>query len=108
MPMIADAPNSFFIQNSWRNFSLNTQDGYYYFLLFYTVNIILKRFIISLRKRYTIWVLLGDVGNILQKFMADLHLHKKGNPFKLSSEEKMEVQKIIHPILAETLRKEKL
>jgi len=53
-------------------------------------------------------VLLGDVGNILQKFMADLHLHKKGNPFKLSSEEKMEVQKIIHPILAETLRKEKL
>lgn len=34
-------------------------------------------------------------GNFLQKFMTDIHLDKKGNPFKLSTEEKMELQKII-------------
>lgn len=49
--------------------------------------------IVSLWKKYTIWVLLADVKKTFFKFTTEIG--KKGNTFKHSSEEKMEVQKFI-------------
>lgn len=58
----------------------------------------IQSLIISLWKKYTISVLQDCMfckRSSLQKFTAVVYLDKKGNPFNLSSEEQMEVQKII-------------
>lgn len=86
---------SFFLQNSWKKLSLNTQDIYYYFLLFYIVNTILRVDFLFMEEVYHLSATCSCKENILQKFIAEID--KKGNTFKHSSEEKMEVQNLFLP-----------